>query len=105
MVESRSFSWLLITCCCVAMLVIQNVSLSNALVDNYLPWKTKSIIPVIHNLESFQVPAIIDALDDIKCCTVSLRHVSALSSLKTLTEQFGPYCDVGVSSAVSTNQV
>lgn len=73
--------------------------------DNFLPWQQLHIIPVIHNLECFQVPSMIDALDGIRCCTVSLRHESALSSLRDLAEQFGPYCDVGVSTVVSTNQV
>jgi 2-keto-3-deoxy-6-phosphogluconate aldolase len=73
--------------------------------DNYLPWQQLHIIPVIHNLECFQVPSMIDALEGIRCCTVSLRHESALSSLKDLAEQFGPYCDVGVSTVVSTDQV
>ena len=73
--------------------------------DNFLPWQQSHVIPVIHNLESFQVPSIIDALDGIRCCSVSLRHASALSSLTALAEQFGPYCEVGVSTVVSTNQV
>lgn len=73
--------------------------------DNYLPWQQSHVIPVIHNLESFQVPSIINALDGIRCCSVSLRHASALSSLTALAEQFGPYCEVGVSTVVSTNQV
>lgn len=82
-----------------------SVTTGNNAMEMYLPWKAKHIIPVLHNLESFMVPAMIDALDGIKCCTVSLRHASALSSLKDLTEEFGPYCDVGVSTVVSTNQV
>ena len=98
-------AWLLAIFYSVVLLEMRNIPESNALTDNYLPWKTKHILPVIHNLENFQVPAIIDALDGIKCCTVSLRHASALTSLRDLTEQFGPYCDVGVSSAVSTAQV
>ena len=100
-----SSTWRLATFFCIVLLEMRNIPVSNALTDNYLPWKTKHILPVIHNLENFQVPAIIDALDGIKCCTVSLRHASALTSLRDLTEQFGPYCDVGVSSAVSTAQV
>ena len=72
---------------------------------NPAPWRGHGIIPVIHNLESFQVPYIIDALDDIKCCTVSLRHATALESLRELTEQFGPYCTVGVSTVVSEQQI
>jgi 2-keto-3-deoxy-6-phosphogluconate aldolase len=86
------------------ILLIINFSITQAL-DNYKPWKRTPILPVIHNLETFQVPTIIDALDGIKCCTVSLRHANAMLSLKELTEQFGPYCDVGVSTVVSTNQV
>ena len=88
-----------------ASLLISGEAEKPVVYDNFLPWQQKHIIPVIHNLEYFQVSALIDALDGIRCCTVSLRHSSALSSLKDLTEQFGPYCDVGVSTVVSTNQV
>lgn len=69
------------------------------------PWRGHGIIPVIHNLESFQVPYIIDALEGFKCCTVSLRHAAALESLHELTEQFGPFCAVGVSTVVSESQI
>jgi hypothetical protein len=69
------------------------------------PWLKSHILPVIHNLEPFQVPYIIDALDGFECCTVSLRHANALESLKELTDQFGPYCKVGVSTVVSVSQV
>ena len=91
--------------CIIALLCISGGAERVVVYDNFLPWQQKHIIPVIHNLEYFQVSALIDALDGIRCCTVSLRHASALSSLKDLTEQFGPYCDVGVSTVVSTNQV
>ena len=72
---------------------------------NPAPWRGHGIIPVIHNLELFQVPYIIEALDGIKCCTVSLRHGTALESLRELTEQFGPFCTVGVSTVVSEQQI
>jgi hypothetical protein len=93
---------------CTGLLILSGVQVWAArtvVYENYLPWQQLHIIPVIHNLECFQVPSMIDALDGIRCCTVSLRHESALSSLKDLAEQFGPYCDVGVSTVVSTNQV
>ena len=73
---------------------------------NPTPWRGHGgILPVIHNLELFQVPYIIEALDGIKCCTVSLRHAAALDSLRELTEQFGPFCTVGVSTVVSEQQI
>ena len=72
---------------------------------NPAPWRGHGVVPVIHNLETFQVPYIIDALEGFKCCTVSLRHATALDALKEMVEQFGPYCAVGASTVVSEAQV
>jgi len=72
---------------------------------NPAPWRGHGVVPVIHNLETFQVPYVIDALEGFKCCTVSLRHATALDALKEMVEQFGPYCAVGASTVVSETQV
>ena len=69
------------------------------------PWKGVEILPVFHNLESFQIPYIIDALDGCKSCSVSLRHPRSMASAGELIDEFGPFCNVGVSSVVSTAQV
>jgi 2-keto-3-deoxy-6-phosphogluconate aldolase len=81
------------------------ITASNSLIKKVLPWDNELIIPVLHNLEMIQVPKIVDALDGWSCCTVSLRHATALDSLRELAENFGPYCHIGVSTVVSESQV